>query len=182
MASESQPAQVDARRVKGAFSVEASSGLAGVIVEPPSIPGEKLTAKLAREAGSGDEESTAGLYRAHIPLTYKPELVEKLRARRIREGNDLPNSVFAPDSRYIFRDTSFPWCTTGRGRDLRWELHGDDDRATPDGDRVALHAVDGQRSWMGCSPSYYNGSAVWRRMGKPSHLLVKGRWLGWRER
>ena len=75
-------AQIESRRVKGAFAVEATSSLAGVIVEPPSIPGEKVTAKLAGEVGTGDEESTAGLYRAHVPLTYKPELVEKLRARQ----------------------------------------------------------------------------------------------------
>ena len=153
-------AQVDARRVKGAFSVEASSGLAGVIVEPPSIPGEKLTAKLAREAGSSDDESTAGLYRAHMPLTYKPQLVEKLRARRIREGNDLPNTVFAPDSRYIFRDTSFPWCTTGRV-----ETSGGSCTGTMIGRRLmatgshCMQWTDNGAGWVKFTPSYYNGSA-----------------------
>lgn len=110
-------AEIEARRVKGrpaSVAVEGSRALVGTVVEPPDLAGEKVTAKLAREAGTGDEAATAGLYRAHVPLSYKPNLVEKIRTRKIREGSDLPNSVFAPDSRYIFQDTSFPWCTTGR--------------------------------------------------------------------
>jgi hypothetical protein len=43
-------AKLDVQRVKGAFAVEASSDLTGVIVEPPDIPGERVTARLAREA------------------------------------------------------------------------------------------------------------------------------------
>ena len=153
-------AKVEARRVKGAFAVEASSGLAGVIVEPPPIPGERVTARLAREAGTGDEASTAGLYRAHLPLTYKPELVEKVRTRRIREGNDLPNSVFAPDSRYIFQDTAFPWCTTGRV-----ETSGGSCTGTMIGRRLMVtgsHCMQWTQTgagWVKFTPSYYNGSA-----------------------
>jgi hypothetical protein len=177
-------ARVEARRVTGAFAVEAFSGLAGVILEPPSIPGERVTAKLAREADTGEEASTAGLYRAHVPLTYKPMLVEKVRTRRIREGNDLPNSVFAPDTRYIFQDTAFPWCTTGRVDTSGGGLHGHDDRATPDGDRVALHAVDGDWSGVGqVHPVLLQRlDAVRRRVGDPRHLLVEGQRLRWPQR
>jgi len=172
-------AKVEARRVKGAFAVEASSGLAGVIVEPPPIPGERVTARLAREAGTGDEASTAGLYRA-LPLTYKPELVDKARTRRIREGNDLPNSVFAPDSRYIFQDTAFPPVHDGPRRDVRRELHGHDDRATPDGDGLALHAMDADGGGLGQVHTVVlqRLGAVRGRVGEPGHLLVEGGRLG----
>ena len=152
-------ASIEARRVKGAFALEASSGLAGVILEPPSIPGDRVTAKLAREADTGDEASTAGLYRAHLALTYKPTLVEKVRTPRIREGNDLPNSVFAPDTRYIFQDTAFPWCTTGRV-----DTSGGGCTGTMIGRRLMVtgsHCMQWTETgagWVKFTPSYYNGS------------------------
>ncbi|WP_148081909.1 hypothetical protein [Streptomyces botrytidirepellens] len=77
---------------------------------PPQAvpPGTKLT-----QEGEDDRRS-AGMYPAHLPLTYKPELVEQARPREIRDDYGIRNAVFAPDTRYIFRDTSFPWCTAGR--------------------------------------------------------------------
>jgi len=155
-------AQVEARRVKGrraAVAVEGSRDLVGTIVEPPALAGEKLTANLARDAGTGDDASTAGLYRPHVPLSYKPKLVEKVRARKIREGSDLPNSVFAPDSRYIFQDTSFPWCTSGRV-----ETSGGSCTGTMIGRRLMMtgsHCMqwtDTGAGWVKFTPAYYNGA------------------------
>lgn len=154
--------EVEARRVKGrraAVALEAASNLAGRIVEPPAITAEKLTAKLARQAATDDERATAGLYPAHLPLSYKPTLVEKLRTRRIRADSDLPNSVFAPDSRYIFQDTAFPWCTTGRV-----DTAGGGCTGTMIGRRLmvtgshCMQWTDTGAGWVKFTPSYYNGS------------------------
>jgi V8-like Glu-specific endopeptidase len=155
--------EVEARRVKGrraAVALEAASNLTGRIVEPPAITAEKLTARLARQAATEDERATAGLYPAHLPLSYKPMLVEKLRTRRIRDGSDLPNSVFAPDSRYIFQDTAFPWCTTGRV-----DTSGGGCTGTVVGRRLmvtgshCMQWTDTGAGWVKFTPSYYNGSA-----------------------
>jgi V8-like Glu-specific endopeptidase len=155
-------ASVEARRLKGrgAVAVEASRELGGKILEPPGIEGEKLTASVARKIGVADEDASAGLYRAHLPLSYKPTLVEKIRAKKIREGSDLPNAVFAPDSRYIFQDTAFPWCTTGRV-----ETAGGNCSGTMIGRRLmvtgshCMQWTDTGAGWVKFTPSYYNGSA-----------------------
>jgi V8-like Glu-specific endopeptidase len=154
---------VEARRVRGrraAVALEAPSDLAGKIVEPPPIAAERLTASLARQTATDDERATTGLRPAHLALSYKPTLVEKLRARKIREGSDLPNSVFAPDSRYIFQDTAFPWCTSGRV-----DTAGGGCTGTMIGRRLMLtgsHCMqwtDTGTGWVKCTPSYYNGVA-----------------------
>jgi V8-like Glu-specific endopeptidase len=96
----------------------------------------------------------------HLPLVFKPRLVERARRRPIPKNKDLPNAVFAPDARYIFRDTSFPWCTTGR-------VQTDDGSCTGTmiGRRLMLTAAhcivwtaDGA-GWVKFTPSYYNGDA-----------------------
>jgi V8-like Glu-specific endopeptidase len=155
-------ATLEPRPVKGrraALAVDGSSDLLGKILEPPGIAGEKLTAKLAREAVE-DDKATEGVYHAHLPLTYKPTLIQKARTRKLREGSDLPNAVFAPDSRYIFQDTSFPWCTTGRV-----ETAGGSCSGTMIGRRLmvtgshCMEWTDSGAGWVKFTPSYYNGSA-----------------------
>jgi V8-like Glu-specific endopeptidase len=160
--SRDQP-EVTAKRVKGrrpAVTLEARPDVAGSIVEPPPIRAEKITARTVRGVSTDDESRTAGVYPAHLPLRYAPKLVEKVRTRKIREGNDLPNSVFAPDSRYIFKDTSFPWCTAGRVQTPNGSGTG-----TMIGRRLmvtASHLMQWTATaagWVKFTPSYYNGSA-----------------------
>ena len=154
---EVKPSRVKGRRA--AVTLEAPNILAGKIVEPPPIRAEKITARAVRGFTVDDESRSAGVYPAHLPLRYAPKLVEKARARKIREGNDLANSVFTPDSRYIFQDTSFPWCTAGRV-----QTAGGFGTGTMIGRRLmvtASHLMQWTATgagWVKFTPSYYNGS------------------------
>lgn len=154
--------EVDAKRVRGrrrAVALEAPAVLGERAADPPPIRAEKVTAKAVRDLPTGDEDHSAGVYPAHLALRYAPKLVEKVRARQIRKGNDLPNSVFAPDSRYIFQDTSFPWCTGGRV-----DTAGGYCTGTMIGRRLMVtgsHCMQWTASgagWVKFTPSYYNGS------------------------
>jgi V8-like Glu-specific endopeptidase len=155
--------EVDARRVparRTAIVLEAPAAYGGRAIDAPSIRAEKVAAKAVRSLQTEDERDSAGVYPLHLPLRYAPKLIEKIRTRRIREGNDLPNSVFAPDSRYIFQDTSFPWCTSGRV-----ETAGGNCTGTMIGRRLmatgshCMQWTDGGAGWVKFTPSYYNGSA-----------------------
>jgi len=67
-------------------------------------------------------QNLAGYRPDHLALRPVPERLARdlrvARAWRRREGaqDDLgePGTIFAPDTRYVFSDTSFPWCTCGR--------------------------------------------------------------------
>jgi len=70
---------------------------------------------------------TAGFVPDHLP--FKPTLPQLEEHRRVRRfigprvglqldhlhpGEFQATTIFPPDQRYLFDDTSFPWCTTGR--------------------------------------------------------------------
>jgi V8-like Glu-specific endopeptidase len=72
-------------------------------------------------------KGTKGLLPDHLP--FKPVLPELDEHRRVRPfigarvglhlghlqpGEFQATTIFPPDQRYLFDDTSFPWCTTGR--------------------------------------------------------------------
>ena len=106
------------------------------------------------------EKRSEGFWPAHLPLRYMPNLVEKApRKKKIRKGNDIPEVVFPPDTRYIYRDTSFPWCTTGKVETSSGSCTG-----TMIGRRLmvtASHCINwtnGGAGWVKLTPSYYNGS------------------------
>jgi V8-like Glu-specific endopeptidase len=69
-----------------------------------------------------DEKRLSGFRPNHLAMRPLPkQLPEELYVARgwMRpEGqqDDLgePGTIFAPDTRYVFSDTSFPWCTCGR--------------------------------------------------------------------
>jgi len=139
-----------------AIVVEVSPRLVGI--HPPHIKLEGLNADSMRRLRG--RMTDQGYSPSHLRLAYKPRLVEKARTRRIRKGRDIPNSVFAPDTRYIFQDTSFPWCTTGKVETPNGSCTG-----TMIGRRLMLtgsHCMqwtsDGA-GWVKFTPSYYNGSA-----------------------
>jgi V8-like Glu-specific endopeptidase len=143
-------------RGKGAAVLELPAHLAGI--EPPNIKAEPLTAARFRKLNIRKRED--GHYPAHLPLAFKPKLIERIRPRQIRRGYDLPNFVFTPDTRYIFHDTSFPWCTTGKV-----ETAGGSCTGTMIGRRLMLtgsHCMEWTRDgagWVKFTPAYYNGAA-----------------------
>jgi V8-like Glu-specific endopeptidase len=141
---------------KGVMIVEGAARL--TISSPPNIKAESISAaSIAKLALAKEVE---GHRAAHLPVNYKPHLIEKARRRAIARGKDIPNSVFAPDTRYIFHDTSFPWCTTGKV-----ETEGGSCTGTMIGRRLMLtgsHCIkwtSNGAGWVKFTPSYYNGDA-----------------------
>lgn len=69
-----------------------------------------------------EEAGTHGYLPDHLPLDpSRSAMDERLRARRffdpdshLEAGQYEVTTIFPPDQRLVFSDTSFPWCTTGR--------------------------------------------------------------------
>lgn len=138
---------------RSSFVLEAPYGLERT--DPPAIEREPLDPRRVEEI----ENRTAGegSRPPHLPVTFRPEFTEKVRPY-IREGNDIPEVVFAPDTRYLFRDPSFPWCTAGRV-----ETPGGRGTGTMIGRRLMVtagHNIDWNddgAGWVKFTPAFYAG-------------------------
>jgi V8-like Glu-specific endopeptidase len=125
--------------------------------EPPHPEVQALS--LDDIKGLDVEEHSAGVRVKHLELKHRPTLVEHL-PRAIRRGEDNPNSVFAPDARYVFNDLSFPWATTGRVLTAAGQGSG-----CMIGCRLILTAshvcnwTNPGVGWLIFTPGYYNGSS-----------------------
>lgn len=130
-----------------------------VVTEPPPIDTENLGRHRAKIQGRISGSIKEGQYHRFHALRYLPKVSQRISYRRIRRGEDLPTNVFGTDTRYIFNDTSFPWCTTGRVE-------------TPNGTSAGCmigrnllltcsHAIqwnsDGTAGWVKFSPAYFDG-------------------------
>ena len=88
---------------------------------PPAIKTVRVRPASGDE-GSPTLRNLAGYRPEHLALRAMParlprelELARPWRhtAKR-RDNRGEPGTIFAPDTRYVFSDTSFPWCTCGR--------------------------------------------------------------------
>ena len=85
------------------------------------IPALKLDRNKLKESEL-EAVKPEGLRPLHLPVDFLPTKVKLTLAERAHppfnfkypKGVDRPTNVFAPDQRYIYQDTSFPWCTVGR--------------------------------------------------------------------
>ena len=107
------------------LQVQISGAELGTRVFRPNIPGKRIplpkaTAKMRRDAQRGLPDLD-GYLPDHLPLQPVPPQVDK--ALRVRPFMNVLNrsktqrkatTVFWPEDRYTFSDTSFPWCTVGR--------------------------------------------------------------------
>jgi len=91
-------------------------------------------------------------------LIAKPRVHGTLKRKR---GSNEPTTIFAPDQRYLFQDTHYPWCTTGRVDTPAGQGSG-----TMVGPRHLLtcsHVInwksDGTAGWVKFTPSFFDGSA-----------------------
>jgi len=147
----------------------------GTHVFPPSVPGVKL--KLPRETGKMRALALKGIPALdgflpdHLPLNPIPQQLDRdLRVRRYlarkkkkpgkRERTEA-TTIFLPEDRYTFSDTSFPWCTIGRVDTAGGQASG-----VLIGPRHLLtvsHAIvwnaDNSCGWVRFRPSYFDGSA-----------------------
>lgn len=97
----------------------------GTRVFRPAIPGKrvplpKLTAKVQRDARLGQPDLD-GYLPDHLALQPVPPQLDKalqvrpfMNALSRSKTERRATTVFAPENRYTFSDTSFPWCTMGR--------------------------------------------------------------------
>ena len=120
----------------------------------------------------------------HLPLRPLPRhLADELRVPRRIDSEverDRPRTelheattIFAPDDRYTFNDTAYPWSTCGR-----IDTPGGSASGAMVGPRHVLtcsHAIqwnpDGTAGWVKFTPSYFDGSAPFG--------VAWGSWVYW---
>lgn len=146
----------------------------GARVFAPSIPGQRLA--LPRLTAESEAHARLGLpdldgyLPPHLPLKpVPPRLARGLEVRRylgagtkrLARDQALATTIFSPDNRYTFSDTSFPWCTIGRV-----DTAGGVASGVMVGPRHLLtvsHAMVWQAGssagWVQFRPSYFDGSA-----------------------
>jgi outer membrane protein OmpA-like peptidoglycan-associated protein/V8-like Glu-specific endopeptidase len=145
-------------------------GTLGKQITPPGI-GVSATPPLPREqlkAVQRELRSLSGMLPDHLPLLPQPARVPaELEARpRIHvqlpkeRPRDLhePTTIFKPDDRNVFRDTSFPWSTIGRVETPAGICSG-----TMVGPRHLLTCSHGVQwlpsgaGWVKFTPAYFDG-------------------------
>jgi hypothetical protein len=94
----------------------------GVHAIPPGVEGTKLAPRRKLFLEDDHADKLVGFLPDHLPLRIRPAKLDrrfvtgkKIDALALRDPKQRwATTVFAPDNRYTFNDTSFPWCTAGR--------------------------------------------------------------------
>jgi V8-like Glu-specific endopeptidase len=162
---EGQPRDADSYEIRLAVD-----GVAlGQHVYPPSMQVKKLSRRRRLTPDAREGKTLAGFLPDHLALRPLPQrLPRELRVplrinalRRPRAKENQATTVFAPENRYTFNDTAFPWCTTGRV-----DTAGGFASGVMIGPRHLLtvsHTIvwnsDGTAGWVKFTPSYFDGSA-----------------------
>jgi V8-like Glu-specific endopeptidase len=144
----------------------------GVHSFPPQVEVVEFDPDRSIEEAQLDFPGVDGSAPDHLPLrTWPLRLPRQLEVPR-RLGRDLlqeepdedrihyATTIFGPDNRYLFNDTSYPWCTVGRVTTPGGTASG-----TMVGPRHLLtcsHAIqwnpDNTAGWVRFAPSYFDGS------------------------
>ena len=155
------------------FEPRPQSTRPGVRVFPPPIAGTILDRKA--QAAAPDETLLHGFLPDHLALNpVAPYMDEALRIRRTFDplaklGKDqfMATTIFPPDQRRVFSDTSFPWCTVGRV-----DVTGGWGSGTLIGPRHLLCAShmmtwnpDNTVNQVTFTPSYFGGNAPFGNSG-----------------
>jgi V8-like Glu-specific endopeptidase len=156
--------------VAEAFSDEVQGGQSAARFFPRPVPGTLLPTPEARATDDDSAETAERLagYRPPSlevqPVTPRMDSTLELPARvlALPEGRDIriATTIFPPENRQTFSDTSFPWCTTGRvDTAAGW---GSGVMVGPRHVLTASHAVvwndDGTSGWLRFTPSYFDTS------------------------
>ena len=89
---------------------------------PPGVEGTELKRRRKLLAEEDHRDALVGFLPDHLALRVRPEKLDKrltvpvkLDALAKRDPETRwATTVFAPEDRYLFSDTAFPWCTAGR--------------------------------------------------------------------
>jgi len=175
LAAAEQP-QVDLSRVAEEDQIyevklSVSGATLGKHALPPAIETRRFEPEKDIRERQRERPEFEGYLPDHLPLRPLPRhLPSELAVRPRVASAPLPDrpkdvhratTVFTPDDRYIFNDTAFPWCTTGRV-----DTPGGQASGVMVGPRHMLtcsHAIqwnaDGTAGWVKFTPSYFDGSA-----------------------
>ncbi len=151
----------------------------GVRVFPKPIKGSLLKRPRLAERRSAstkfDDSKLIGFRPDHLAFNPdKPTMDKKLvrpkffdPARKLKKGEYMVTTIFPPDQRRVFSDTSFPWCTVGRV-----DLGGGFGSGTLVGPRHLLCAShmmtwnpDKTVNQVTFTPSYFDGNAPFGNSG-----------------
>lgn len=115
-----EDARCDIDRKSGIVQVSVNTRTIGQHAFPPDI----RTTALTRSDVQPTRLITDGMLHDHLGVSPAPAKLSKELMVRQRFGIDLgkrpkrdlsePTNIFAGDQRYVFSDTSFPWCTCGK--------------------------------------------------------------------
>jgi V8-like Glu-specific endopeptidase len=145
----------------------------------PTLEVRKLSERRRLAPDALEGRTLAGFLPDHLGLTPLPErLAKELRVapridplRKARARENQATTVFAPENRYTFNDTRFPWCTTGRVDTAAGFASG-----VMIGPRHLLtvsHTIvwnpNNTAGWVKFTPSYFDGSAPFG--------IAWGRWV-----
>ncbi|KGN34394.1 hypothetical protein N802_12410 [Knoellia sinensis KCTC 19936] len=145
----------------------------GVHTFPPGVEGTKLSARRTLLVEEEYPQHVEGFLPDHLALKVQPGKLDRQLRRRLKRTKvdaDDPEvkwatTIFPPEDRYAFNDTSFPWCTTGRVE----TSNGGWASGSMVGPRHLLtcsHAIGWITNpdpyvagWINFTPSYFDGSA-----------------------
>jgi V8-like Glu-specific endopeptidase len=149
----------------------------GVRVFPAPVKATilKRPEKSSAAAVAEIDKRLAGFLPDHLAFNpLRPELDERLRHRiffdpaaALKKGQYMATTVFQPDERQVFSDTSFPWCTVGRV-----DVTGGSGSGVLVGPRHVLCAShmmtwnpDNTVNQVTFTPSYFDGNAPFGNAG-----------------
>jgi len=155
-----------------AIDIEVSTAQLGTHVFPAGFSGRKIpTPKLTKsriEQAHMGLPALDGFAPDHLPIQPIPEKLPKelavprfMSGKPLVKGKDQATTVFPPENRYTFADTSFPWCTIGRvdtgGGWASGVLIGPRHLLTVS--HAMVWGSGNTCGWVRFRPSYFDGSA-----------------------
>ena len=89
---------------------------------PPGVEGTELKRRRKLLSEEDHRDALVGFLPDHLALRVRPEKLDRFLAAPVKidplakrdPETRWATTVFAPENRYTFNDTSFPWCTAGR--------------------------------------------------------------------
>jgi V8-like Glu-specific endopeptidase len=154
------------------LKISLATAALGVHVLPPPIEAREFEHQRDIREAQKEFPEFDGNLPDHLPLRILPRRLaaewkvppriqsEKLLSD-LGERPHNATTIFAPDQRYTFNDTAFPWCTVGK-----IETPGGSASGAMVGPRHVLtcsHAIqwnsDGTAGWVKFTPAYFDGSA-----------------------
>jgi V8-like Glu-specific endopeptidase len=148
------------------ISVTLEGTALGVHTFPPAAKARAFPRNRALLKPEEHPELLTGFLPDHLDRRVVPQALPKHfhMGKRIealqKRGLNYATTVFAPDDRYTFNDTSFPWCTVGRV-----DVAGGWASGTLIGPRHVLtvsHTIawgpNNTAGWVKFTPSYFDGS------------------------